>query len=105
MAKQTKKTKAKRMSWLDKTAKHPVIEQQARQLKSFLKAMADGKIEPSELTEQEGRLVALMKEVEPQLDDELHEKVTQLLCELVAYDLMQMVFTMQELRPRAVFQG
>jgi hypothetical protein len=97
--------KVKRTSWLDKKAKHPVIEEQAKQLKSFLKAMADGKVEPSELDEQEKRLVGLMKAVEPLLDDAVHAKVTQLLCELVAYDLMQMVFTMQESRPKAVFRG
>jgi hypothetical protein len=67
--------------------------------------MADGKIEASELRDQEGRLVALMKEIEPQLDDALHEKVTRLLCELAAYDLMQMVQTMQEARPKTVFRG
>jgi hypothetical protein len=105
MAKQKNKSKTKRPSWLDAKAKHPVIEQQARQLKSFLKAMADGIIEPSELSEQEDRIVELMKEIEPQLDNDLHEKVTQLLCELVAYDLMQMVFTMQESRPKTVFRG
>jgi hypothetical protein len=105
MAKEKKKSKTKRTSWLDAKAKHPVIEEQAKQLKSFLKAMADGKIEPSELEEQEERLVGLMKEIEPQLNDAIHEKVTQLLCEMVAYDLMQMVFTMQESRPRTVFRG
>jgi hypothetical protein len=100
-----KDTKGKRTSWLDEKAQHPLIEQYARQLDSFAQAMADGKIEASELRDQEGRLVALMKEIEPQLDDALHEKVTRLLCELAAYDLMQMVQTMQEARPKTVFRG
>lgn len=51
--------------------------------------MEDGKIDESELDEQEQRLVGLMQEIEPQLDDALHERVTELLCELTAYDLMQ----------------
>jgi hypothetical protein len=67
--------------------------------------MADGKIEASELRDQEARLVELMKELEPKLDDGLHEKVTRLLCELTAYDLMQMVHTMQNARPKTVFRG
>ena len=67
--------------------------------------MADGKVDASELHAQEERLVALMKEIEPLLDDTLHEKVTRLLCELVAYDQMQMVHAMQEARPKGVFRG
>lgn len=67
--------------------------------------MADGKIEAHELRDQEARLVALMKEVEPLLDDTLHEKVTRLLCELTAYDLMQMTFAMQQARPKTAFRG
>jgi hypothetical protein len=42
--------------------------------------------------------VDLMKEVEPLLDNALHEKVTRLLCELTAYDLMQ---TLNLMRPPA----
>jgi hypothetical protein len=97
-------SKGKRTSWLDNKS-HPLIEQHARQLDSFVDAMADGKIDPQELTAQEARLVALMKEIEPQIDDAVHEKVTRLLCELVAYDLMQMVHTMQESRAKTVFRG
>ncbi len=100
-----KETKSKRTSWFDEKSQVPQIEQYARQLDSFVQAMADGKIEASELRDQEARLVALMKEIEPQLDDALHEKVTRLLCELVAYDQMQMVHTMQESRPKGVFRG
>ena len=96
---------AARTSWLDETTQVPVIESQARRLESFIQTLADGKVDESELKAQEGRLVALMKEIEPQLDDALHEKVTRLLCELTAYDLMQMLHTMQEARPRTVFRG
>jgi hypothetical protein len=100
-----KEKKAKRTSWFDEKSQHPQIDQYARQLDSFVQAMADGKIEASELRDQEARLVGLMKEIEPQLDDAMHEKVTRLLCELTAYDLMQTVYAMQESRPRSVFRG
>jgi sirohydrochlorin ferrochelatase len=100
-----KKAQAKRASWFDEKSHHLLLEQHARQLDSFLQAMADGKVDANELHAQEERLVALMKEIEPQLDDALHEKVTRLLCELVAYDQMQMVHTMQEARPKGVFRG
>ena len=50
-------------------------------------------------------MTSLMKEVEPHLDDALHAKVTQLLCELTAYDLMQMLHEMQKSRRQTVFHG
>lgn len=99
-----KKKKAARTSWLSK-ANTPLIDQYAKQMQSFAKAFADGVIDDDEIKEQESRLVELMKEVEPQLDDELHAKVTQLLCETSVYDLMQMVNTMQKGRPQSEFRG
>jgi hypothetical protein len=100
-----KKIKAERADWFDEKSHRPIIDQHAQKLDSFLKAMADGKIDAKELHAQEERLVELMKEVEPLLDDATHEKVTRLLCELVAYDQMQMVHTMHEARPKGVFRG
>jgi hypothetical protein len=100
-----KKKDEGRASWLDDESQKPILDQYARKLDSFLQAMADGKIEQSEIEAQESRLVEVMKEVEPLLDDTQHEKVTRLLCELTAYDLMQMLYHMQQARPRTVFRG
>jgi hypothetical protein len=94
-----------RTSWFDEKTEMPVIEQRARQLDSFLQTMADGIVEAAEIKAQEGRLVALMKEIEPKLDDTLHAKVTQLLCELTAYDLMQIIYTIQQAKPKTKFRG
>lgn len=94
-----------RLSWLDGASHKPLIDRYARQLKSFLDAVADGVVEEHELAAQEGRLVKLMKDVEPKLSGELHAKVTELLCELTAYDIMQMMHAMCENRPKSVFQG
>jgi hypothetical protein len=94
-----------RQSWLDEKTETPLIDDYARQLGSFLDAMADGKIDADELGQQESRLVSLMKEVEPQLDDPLHEKVTQLLCELSAYNVMQLLHQVSAARPQTVFKG
>jgi len=98
------KTKAKRTSWLSKT-NEPLLDTYAREMKSFLKAAADGVINEDEIKEQEARMVELMKEVEPQLSDELHAKVTELLCEVAVYDLMHMTRSLQENRPQTVFRG
>ena len=59
--------------------------------------MADGKIDAEELKAQEARRVAaLMKTVEPELDDKLHEQVTHLLCELSAYNIMHTLHQLVE---------
>ncbi len=94
-----------RQSWLDTTSGTPMIDQYARQLTTFLDAMADGRVDDSELKAQEGRVAALMREIEPKLDDALHAKVTQLLCELAAYDLMQVMHSVTAGRPKTKFKG
>jgi hypothetical protein len=99
------KISADRMSWLDAEARTPVIDLYAQQLDSFIATIADGKVDEQEVQNQEARLVQLMQEIEPQLDDAMHAKVTQLLCELTAYDIMQVLHTMQQAQPHATFQG
>ena len=99
----SKKGKSERTGWLDEHDA-PQLEQYARKLDSFVTAMADGKIEDHELKAQEKNLVSLMKEVEPLLSDEQHEKVTRLLAEITAYDIMQMLHTMQQLRPKTTWR-
>ena len=94
-----------RMSWLDAEARTPIIDLYAQQLDSFISTIADGKVDENEVQSQEARLVQLMQEIEPQLDDAMHEKITRLLCELTAYDIMQVLHTMQQAQPHATFQG
>lgn len=90
----------KRQSWLDDATQTPLIDEYTQKLTTFIQAMADGKIDANELTEQERRLVELMKQIEPQLDDALHTQITQLLCELTAYNVMQALFSLQDARPK-----
>ena len=94
-----------RTDWLDDTTDTPLIGQYAERLGTFLEAMADGRIEPHELKAQEDRVVALMKAVEPRLDDSLHEEVTRLLCELSAYNIMQTLHRLMESAPKTKFRG
>jgi hypothetical protein len=94
-----------RASWLDADSHQPVIERYARRLGPFVEAMADGKVDDREVQAQEKRLVKLMKEVEPTLSPALHEKVTQLLYELTAYNLMHLLHQMDQARPKSTFQG
>ncbi len=100
-----KASSGKRVSWVDARSQTPLIDSYAKQLDSFIRTMADGRVDESEIKTQEKRLVDLMKKVEPMLDDDQHAKVTELLCELNAYDIMQMLFTINESRPKTTFQG
>ena len=91
--------------WFDEASETPIIAEQSRRLDSFLSAVADGRVDNREVQEQEARLVELMKEIEPQLDPALHDKITQLLCEVTAYDMMNVMNLMQAARPTTKFRG
>lgn len=91
--------------WFDASSEAPLLGEYARKLDSFLDAVADGRVTSKELAAQEDRLVGLMKEVEPLLSPEAHEKVTQLLCEVTAYDLMNTLHMAGQSRPKTVFRG
>ena len=94
----------KRQSWLSASGA-PLIDDYARKLGTFMEALADGEVDDGEVKAQEDRLVKLMKSVEPLLDDGLHAKVTRLLCELTAYDIMQILNSMHKARPKGKFRG
>ncbi|MCC6124313.1 MAG: hypothetical protein IT426_05095 [Pirellulales bacterium] len=95
----------KTSSWFDAATQTPLIAEKAKQLESFTSTFADGVVAPSEIKAQEERVYQLMKEIEPQLDEKLHARVTALLCELTAYDFMQFVSALQESKPQTQFQG
>jgi hypothetical protein len=92
-------------TWFDDDANTPLITEQARRLDSFVNAIADGKVTDAELKAQEQRVVKLLKEIEPQLEPKLHGRVTELLCEQAAYDMMQVLNAMQQSRPATKFRG
>ena len=92
-----------RASWFDDRAEHPVIQEQIAKLESFTSAMADGVVEKRELDAQEQRVSAAMKKLEPELSDELHEKVTNVLVELTAYNVMRLLHELHAGRARVAF--
>ncbi len=93
-----------RKSWIDPETNEPLIDEYAKQLESFVRAFEDGVISDKEISDQEARLTEVMTEVESILDDQTHAKVTRLLCELNAYDIMQFTYEMQKARA-AMFRG
>jgi hypothetical protein len=96
---------AAKTPWFDDASDTPLIAEYARKLDSFLDAIADSLVEARELEAQEKRVVALMKEVEPLLSPEAHDKVTRLLCEVTAYDLMHALHMAGHSRPKTTFRG
>ena len=85
-----------RKSWTDEKGESTLIDDYARQTGAFIDAMADGRVDDKELSTQEAKLVALMKKVEPKLDDAQHAEMTELLCEMSAYNVMQMLHMFHE---------
>jgi hypothetical protein len=94
-----------RTPWIDDATNEPLIDEQSRKLESFVSTFADGRVDADELEAQERRLTDLLRELEPLLDDTLHEKVTRLMCELNAYAVMQIAVAIDDARPATTFRG
>jgi hypothetical protein len=92
-----------RQSWFDEKAEHPIVHEQVTKLQSFTDALADGIVEKKELDTQEQRLLAAMKALEAQLSDDLHGKVTTVLVELTAYNIMRLLHELHTQRARMAF--
>jgi aldehyde:ferredoxin oxidoreductase len=92
-----------RTSWLDDKAEHPTMHERIAKLESFTSALADGVVTKQELGSQEQRLVAAMKALESQLNDEQHAKATTVLVEMTAYNVMRLLHELQTERARMAF--
>jgi hypothetical protein len=92
-----------RTSWFDEYAEHPTVHDQVQKLDSFTSALADGVVQKNELDAQEQRLTAAMKRLESELSDELHAKVTSVLVELTAYNVMRLLHELHTERARIAF--
>ena len=92
-----------RANWID-DEDHPAIDAHMSQLEHFSAAIADGRIDQPELDKQEQNLLLAMTEAEAMLNDEQHAKVTQLLAELAAYTVMQMLHEMTSAKIQAAIK-
>ena len=92
-----------RTSWFDEHAQHPLIHEQIEKLESFTSALADGQVSKQELSGQEQRLVEALKALEPDLSDALHAKVTTVLVELSAYNVMRLLHELRAEQTRIAF--
>jgi hypothetical protein len=94
-----------RISWFDEKTHMPVVDEQAQKLSTFVDAMADGIIDDSELEKQQSSVVEAMKAVEGELNDEQHAKITRLLLELSAYNIMRLLHELQGSRLERTLAG
>ena len=92
-----------RISWFDEKTHVPVIDDQVHKLSSFVEAMKDGVIDAKELEQQTASLVKAMEAVEGELNDSQHQKVTRLLIELSAYNIMRLLHELQATRMQRAF--
>jgi len=92
-----------RIDWFDDKKDTPVIDEQVQKLATFVEAMADGVIEKAELEKQQTSVVHAMKAVQGDLNDAQHEKVTRLLVELSAYNIMRLLHELQQTRLQRAF--
>jgi hypothetical protein len=87
-----------RISWFDEKTHMPVIDEQVHKLSTFVDAMADGVIDDAELEKQQASVVDAMKAVEGELNDAQHAKITRLMVELSAYNIMRLLHELQQSR-------
>ena len=93
-----------RVSWLDEETNLPNLDERVHQLEHFAASIADGVIDGDELDRQQENLVAAMRSVESELSDEQHEKVTKLLMELTAFNVMKVLRELAVERARRTFR-
>jgi hypothetical protein len=94
-----------RIDWFDDKTDVPVVDEQVHKLAAFVDAMADGIIEKAELEKQQSSVVSAMKAVQGELTDSQHEKVTRLLVELSAYNVMRLLHELQQTRLQKAFSS
>lgn len=92
-----------RTSWFDENAGYEAIQERASKLESFTSALADGEVSKNEVGGQEQRLLTAMRALEPALNDDQHAKVTAVLVELTAYNIMRTLHELQAERARLAF--
>ena len=92
-----------RTSWFDENAGFEAIQERASKLDSFTSALADGEVSSHEVASQEQRLTTAMRALEATLNDDQHAKVTAVLIELTAYNVMRTLHELQAERARIAF--
>lgn len=94
-----------RINWLDEDTDLPALDEHVQQLEHFTNSLADGVIDAAELAKQNEAVVAAMRAVQDELSDEQHAKVTRLLVELTALNIMTTLHELTAERMKKVVGG
>ena len=94
-----------RINWLDEDTNVPALDEQVAKLQHFTDSMADGIVDVEELSTQNEAVVTAMKAVQDDLSDEQHAKVTTLLAELTALNIMTTFHELAASRIRKIGEG
>lgn len=70
-----------RKSWFDPESNEIMFSKYIEQMESWQAALADGVVEPEEVQQQAQRVSEMLRALEPKLNDELHEELTQIFYE------------------------
>ncbi|HXF68563.1 MAG TPA: hypothetical protein VNK89_02045 [Thermoflexus sp.] len=84
-----------RISWFSEEGDELFFERYLHRMESWQQAIADGRVTAEEIKVQAERVAALLREIEPQLSDALHEQVTRPLLELAVLNAMQVTLFLQ----------
>jgi hypothetical protein len=78
-----------RKSWFDQESNEAMFSEYLEQMESWQTALADGTVQPDELQAQANKVSEMLRTLEPKLDDELHEEITQVLYEWAVLQAME----------------
>jgi hypothetical protein len=78
-----------RISWFDQEKGPLHLSEYFQRMDSWQQAIADNRITAEEIRDQASRVIALLKEVEPLVNDEEHQVITETLYEMAVLQAMQ----------------
>jgi hypothetical protein len=78
-----------RISWFDQEKGPLYLSEYFQRMDSWQQAIADNRITPEEIRDQASRVIALLKEVEPLVNETEHQVITETLYEMAVLQAMQ----------------
>lgn len=84
-----------RIEWFSDEGDELFFNRYVERMESWQQALADGVITLEEIKAQAERVADLLRKVEPMLNDEQHEAVTNLLLELAVLNALQSAYLLQ----------
>jgi len=85
-----------RRSWFDPESNELMFSKYMEQMESWQQALADGVVEPEEVQQQAEKVANMLRALEPKLNDELHEELTQIFYEWAVLQGMETLARLTE---------